>query len=181
MPHDGYVVTVCGEREWNDSSNAIGTAGFSTTLPSAVWRVRGRLEWYLPSSDTTVFEVFANGGWHDEKDRLESSESQRPLGNQWVDAQLRLRFHAGTSVTLTPFVQGQYSRLLQEDGFGADKKFFFGAGAEAYFHMSEAFSLHAWYSWLDNENGPSISIDQDVHGQQMFFLGMVLRLGATRR
>ena len=181
LPRDGYVLTLCGEREWNDSEGTFGTAGFSTGLPSAVWRVRGRLDWYIPSSDTTVWEVFASGGWHDEKDRLQNVEGQRPLGNQWADAQLRLRFHVGSSITFTPFFQAQYSRLLDEDGFDSDKEFFIGGGAEAYWHWSDALSLHTWYSYVDNDNRPSIRVDEDVHGEHMFYIGMVLRLGAKRR
>ncbi len=179
LPRDGYVLTLIGEREWNDSEGAFGADGFTTELPSAVWRARGRLEWYIAGSDASCWEVFANGGWHDEKDRLQNTESQRPLGNQWADAQLRLRLHLGRSLTLTPFVQAQYSRLLREDGFASDKEFFFGAGAEAWWHLGSALSLHSWYSWVDSENRPSIRIDEDVHGQHMVFVGMVLRLGAT--
>jgi hypothetical protein len=181
LPRDGYVFTLTGEREWNDSEGTFGTAGFATALPSAVWRARGRLDWYIPSSDTTCWEIFAQGGWQDEKDRLQNTEGQRPLGNQWADAQVRLRIHLGTATTLTPYFQAQYSRLLDEDGFGSDKEFFLGAGAEAWHHFGDALSLHAWYSWLDNDNRPSIRIDEDVHGEQMFYVGMVLRLGASRR
>lgn len=181
MPRDGYVLTVVGEREWNDSKGAIGASGFATELPSAVWRLRGRLEWYIPASDDACWEVFAAGGWHDEKDRVQNAEGQRPLGNQWADAQLRLRLHLGQSLTVTPFVQGQYSRLLEEDGFSSSKDFFFGGGADAWLHFSGELSLHAYYSYVDNENRPSIRIDEDVHGQHMFYLGMALRIGATRR
>jgi hypothetical protein len=181
MPRDGYVLSLTGEREWNDSDDPFGTDGFQTRLPSAVWRARGRLDWYIPASDETCWEIFANGGWHDEKDRLQNTEGQRPLGNQWADAQLRLRLHLGESLTLTPYVQAQYSRLLKEDGFGSTKDFFLGGGVESWLHFSEAVSLNASWSWLDNENRPSIRIDEDVHGQQMFYVGMVLRLGAQRR
>ncbi len=181
VPRDGYVFTLVGEREWNDSRGEFGSTGFTTELPSAVWRARGRLDWYIPASDTMCWEIFGQGGWQDEKDRLQNAEGQRPLGSQWADAQLRLRMHLGTSVTVTPYVQAQYSRLLKEDGFSSTKDFFLGAGVEAYLHLSDALSVHGYYSWLDNENRPSVRIDDDVHGQQMFFLGMVLRLGASRR
>lgn len=181
LPQSGYVFTLVGEREWNDSSGAFGADGFRTELPSAVWRARGRLEWYITGSDAACWEVFANGGWHDEKDRLQNTEGQRPLGNQWADAQLRLRLHLRQSLTLTPFVGLQYSRLLREDGFSSDREFFFGAGAEAWWHLSSALSAHAWYSWVDNDNRPSIRVDRDVHGEHMIYAGMVLRFGAARR
>jgi hypothetical protein len=181
MPRDGFVLTLIGEREWNDSDAVIGNSIFATELPSAVWRVRGRLEWYVPSSDDATWEIFAHGGWQDEKDLLQNTEAQRPLGSQWADAQLRLRLNLGDSMTLSPFVQGQYSQVLGEDGGASTRKFFFGAGVETYIHFSDSISLHGYYSFVDNESRPSIKIDEDVHGEHMFYLGMVVRFGATRR
>jgi hypothetical protein len=181
VPREGYVLTVVGEREWNDSETPYGSSGFATQLPSAVWRARGRVDWYIPGSDSVTWEVFANGGWHDEKDRLQSAEGQRPLGNVWADGQIRMRIHAGQSLTLTPFFQAQYSRLLREDGFTSNRDVFLGGGVDAALHFSEALSLHAWWSWVDNENRPSVRVDEDIHGQQMAFVGMVLRIGASRR
>ena len=181
LPREGHVITLNGEREWNDSEGNIGSGAFSTELPSAVWRLRGRLEWYIPGSDTTCWEVFALGGWHDEKDRIQSSEGQRPLGNQWVDAQLRLRLAVSNSITFTPYFNGQYSRVLEEDGFDADRKFFLGGGADLWVHFSDTLSMQASYSYLDNENRPSIRIDEDLHGQQMFYVGMALRIGHAAR
>ncbi|HEX5054408.1 MAG TPA: hypothetical protein VFZ65_21700 [Planctomycetota bacterium] len=182
LPRDGYMFTLVGEREWNDSRGEIGIVnGFTTELPSAVWRLRGRLEWYIPASEQATWEVYAYGGWNDEKDRVENFEAEHPIGNQWADAQLRMRFNLGSSMTLSPFFQLQYSRVLSEDGGSASQNFFYGGGAETYIHFSEALSLHGWYSYVDNENRPSIRVNNDVHGQQMFYLGMVLRLGKTRR
>lgn len=181
MPRDGYALTLIGEREWNDSSGLIGTSIFSTELPSAVWRMRGRLEWYVPSSDDATWEIFANGGWSDEKDRVQNFEAQRPLGSQWVDAQLRLRLQLGASMTLTPFAIGQYSRVLMEDGNSSRREFFFGGGIETYIHFSDSISLHGSYSYVDTDNRPSIRIDEDVHGEHMFYLGMLVRFGGTRR
>jgi len=178
---EGYALTLCGEREWNDSQGEFGSAAFLTELPSAVWRLRGRLDWYIPASESICWEVFAAGGWHDEKDRLQNTDGSRPLGNQWGDVQVRLRFDLGQSFSLAPFVQGQFSRTLAEDGFGSDKNLFYGGGAEFYLHLADPLSLHGWYSYLDNENRPSIRIDEDLRGQHMFYLGMVLRLSSTRR
>ena len=47
--------------------------------------------------------------------------------------------------------------------------------------MGQSLSMHAWYSYVDNENRPSVSIAEDLRGENMFYLGMVLRLGASRR
>lgn len=181
MPRDGYSITLVGEREWNDSDAVFGHPILLTTLPSAVWRLRGRLEWYIPGSDAATWEIFANGGWHDERDRVQNFEGQRPIGDRWADAQIRLRLQLGDSMTLTPFLHGQFSRVLGEDGITATKDFFLGGGAETYIHFSESMSLHGWYSFLDNENRPSIRVDEDVRGQHMFYLGFVLRFGASRR
>ncbi|MBL8749097.1 MAG: hypothetical protein JNK78_08055 [Planctomycetes bacterium] len=183
VPRDGFVLTAIGEREWNDSQGVFGATGggFSTELPSAVWRVRGRLEWYIPASDSATWEIFGYGGWQDEKDRVQNFEGQRPLGNIWGDGQLRLRLHLGQSITLTPFGQLQFSRVLEEDGTSSTKDFFFGGGVETYVHLGSAVSLHGWYSFLDNDSRPSIRIDEDVHGEHMFYLGMVLRFGSQRR
>jgi hypothetical protein len=181
MPREGFQLTVLGEREWNDSDEVFGNAFLLTKLPSAVWRLRGRLEWYVPSSEDATWEIFANGGWHDEQDRVQNFEGQRPLGDRWADAQLRLRFNLGASTTLTPFVHGQFSRVIAEDGVSATKDFFIGGGIESYVHLSDAFSLHGYYSYLDNENRPSIRVDEDLHGEHMFYLGIVMRFGSTRR
>tara|TARA_R110002072_G_scaffold269796_3_gene429150 strand:+ start:10425 stop:11597 length:1173 start_codon:yes stop_codon:yes gene_type:complete len=181
LPQQGFVLTLVGEREWNDSSRPFGTPGFTQTrLPNSAWRARGRLEWYIPASDSATWEVFVNGGLHDEKDRLQSIQGDRPLGSQWADGQLRLRFHIGQSMTFTPFANVQYSRTQKQDG-GGTKDFFLGGGAETYIHFSQSLSLHAWYSFVENENRPSVSIEEDLRGEHMFFVGMVLRLGAARR
>lgn len=181
LPQQGFVLTLVGEREWNDSSESFGSVGFTQTrLPSAVWRARGRLEWYIPASDSVTWEMFVNGGMHDDKDRLQSIQGQRPLGNQWGDGLLRLRFNLGQSMTLTPFANVQYSRTTKQDG-GATKDFFLGGGMETYVHFSQSLSLHAWYSFVENENRPSVSIEEDLRGEHMWFVGMVLRLGAARR
>lgn len=180
-PQQGFVLTLSGDYEYNDASRSFGTNTFQTRLPDVAYRARGRLEWYIPASDSATWEVFATGGIQDEKDRIQSIEGQRPLGNQWGDGQLRLRFHLGRSVVFTPFANVQYSRTLKQDGLGSSKDFFLGGGAEAYIHFSQTLSMHAWYSFVENENRPSVSINEDLRGEHMVYVGMVLRLGASRR
>lgn len=182
IPNQGFLLTVVGEKEWNNSSGAFGEVGlFETELPSSVWRARGRLEWYVPQSDNSVWEVFATGALTDEKDRVVNYDAQHPQGNAWVDAQLRYRIGLGDSATITPFVAGQFVRILDEDGGSSDKKFFFGYGAELWLHFNDAISMNAWYSFLDNESRPSVSVSDDRHGQHMFYVGLVARFGAQRR
>ncbi|GAB4153738.1 MAG: hypothetical protein Fur0037_22510 [Planctomycetota bacterium] len=181
-PTQGFLLTVVADQEWNDSSGPIGQTGvFETELPSSIWRLRGRLEWYLPQSDSSVWEVFATGAYSDEKDRIVNYEAQHPQGNAWADVQLRYRIMLGDSVTLTPFATGQFTRILDELGTSSDKEFFLGYGAETWIHFSESLSMNAWYSFVDNESRPSVSVDDDRHGQHMFYAGMVARFGGQRR
>jgi hypothetical protein len=181
MPQQGFVLTLIGEREWNDSSQSFGTSLNSTRLPSAVWRARGRLEWYVPASDGLTWEIFARGGVQDERDRVTNFEGQRPLGHEWGDGQLRLRWLVGSTLTITPFANVQYSKVANEDRSGSTSDFFFGGGAETYWHLGDMLSVHGYYSYVNNENRPSIRIDQDLRGEHMFYLGMVVRFGASRR
>lgn len=182
VPKAGYVLTLTGEREWNDSNTEFGRIGlYSTELPNAVWRARGRLEWYIPAGDGVAMEVFVHGGWQDEKDRLQNTEGQRPLGNQWGDGQVRLRWSLTESWDVIPFGELQYSRTLNEFGVDPKRKFFIGGGLETYLHFGESLSLHGSYSYMNNDNRPSVLIDRDVHAEHVFYLGMVLRIGIQRR
>lgn len=182
LPREGYIATIVAEREWNDSEGSFGVlSGFTTELPSAVWRVRGRMEWYIPQASESAWEVFASAALTDEKDRVVDYEAAHPQGNLWVDAQLRYRLPFSDSFSISPYAHGQFVRILDEDGSSSSKKFFVGFGAEAWLHFSESVSMNAWYSYLDNESRPSVSITEDLHGQHMFFVGMVLRFGSQRR
>jgi len=181
VPQQGFVLTLIGDYEYNDSSRSFGTNTFQTRLPDVAYRARGRLEWYIPASDDATWEVYATGGVQDDRDRIQNIEGQRPLGNQWADGQLRLRYHLGQSIVVTPFANIQYSRTKKQDGLGSSKDFFFGGGAETYIHLGQSLSIHGWYSFVNNENRPSVSINEDLRGENMFYLGMVLRLGASRR
>ena len=58
---------------------------------------------------------------------------------------------------------------------------FFGGGAEMWLNFSDALSLNAWYSYLNNESRPPVSTTEDVYGEHMFFVGMVLRFTGVRR
>lgn len=181
-PRSGYLMTVVAEREWNKSETSFGASpGFLSELPSAVWRGRARMEWYVPQGSESAWEIFATGALKDESDRVVNYDASHPQGHMWVDAQIRLRLPFGDSISLSPFVAGQFTRILQEGGVGSDDKFFFGGGAEAWIHVSEALSMNAWYSYLDNESRPSVSVTRDLHGEHMFYAGVVVRFGGRRR
>ena len=152
-----------------------------TKLPSQVWRARAVAEYFVPAADDAVWEVLLRGGWSDKKDRVQNFEAQRPLGHQWADGSLRLRMHFGDYFVLTPFVQGQWSKVVGPGGSGTTSDFFFGGGAESYLHFNESISLHAWYSFLDNESRPSVKVSEDAHGEHMAYFGMVVRFGGQRR
>jgi len=85
------------------------------------------------------------------------------------------------SITFTPFGHVQYSKVATEDRSGSTSDFFFGGGAETYWHLGDMLSVHGYYSYINNENRPSIRIDQDLRGEHMFYLGMVVRIGGARR
>ncbi|MFO1077067.1 MAG: hypothetical protein U1E73_04995 [Planctomycetota bacterium] len=180
-PLEGGVLTIVAEQEWNDSADAFGAAGFTSELPSQVWRARGRFEWYFPAAEDSVWEVFVHGVWRDKQDRVQNFEAQQPLGHQTADGALRLRFQFGDSFTLTPYAIGQYSRIVGDAGGTSDNKFFFGGGVESWFHFNSSLSLHGWYSYMNNESRPSIRINEDMHGEHMFYLGIVMRFGGQRR
>ncbi len=182
VPRDGFLLTAMAEREWNRSERVFGEVPlFTSELPSAFWRGRGHLEWFFPGSDDITWVVVADGQLTASEDRIYNYEAQKPQGHQWADAQFRMRWFLGERFVVTPFVAGQYVRLLDQTRVTSDKKFFFGGGVEADFLISEAVSINAWYSYLNNESRPPVLHDEDVHGEHMFFLGAVLRFGGRRR
>jgi hypothetical protein len=181
LPTNGFCFSVIGEREWNDSSGEFGVnPGFIAELPSAVMRARGRIEWFIPQSTDVTWEIFASGMFLDKLDRVLEYEAQHLQGDRWVDAQLRLRFLLSDSFSLSPFVAGQFTHIQGEGGASAENKFFYGGGAEMWLHFSDMFSANAWYSYLNNESRPSVSISEDLHGEHMFWAGLVARFGAKR-
>ncbi len=181
MARDGFILTVLIEREWNNSDTEFGTTVWTSPLPSSVFRGRGRMEWYLPSGTDSAFEIFATGAMAHESDRIVNYDATRPQGNMYGDVQVRYRLPLGDWLSLAPFGHLQYVQAVAENGSDGGDEFFFGGGAEAYVHLGENVSLNAWYSYLDNESRPSVSIQQDIHGEHMFYAGMIVRLGGTRR
>ena len=181
MARDGFILTVALEREWNNSDAGFGTAVWTSPLPSAVFRGRGRMEWYIPSGTESAFEIFVTGAMADETDRIVNYDATRPQGHIYGDLQLRYRLPLGDWMSVSPFGHLQYVQAVAENGSGGDDEFFLGGGAEAFVHLGENVSLNAWYSYLDNESRPSVSIQKDIHGEHMFYAGMILRLGGSRR
>ena len=182
LPTKGFVATVVVEREWNNSESEFGSLFYQSVLPNAVWRGRGKRHWYVPTGSSSIWEILLDASFADETDRVVTYDAYKPLlGHTWGDGQLRLRFDVGSSFSIAPFVQLQYTQVLEEDGQGSDKLFFFGGGAEMWLNFSDALSLNAWYSYLNNESRPPVSTTEDVYGEHMFFVGMVLRFTGVRR
>lgn len=180
LPLEGFCISLIIENEWNDSVGQFGSELFLSDLPKNVYRGRARLEWFIPQSTDCTWEVFATGIMVDDKDRVVEYETQHLQGSRWLDAQLRLRILFGDSVSLAPFVQGQYTSILTENGLNTDEQFFYGGGCDAWLHLSDMFSVNAWYSYVNNESRPSVSIFEDIHGEHMFYAGLVARFGAKR-
>ena len=93
---------------------------------------------------------------------------------------------AGSSTIFWFIVLGYFITVLGFGGYFArfnrnTSDFFFGGGVETYWHLGQMLSVHAYYSYLDNENRPSIRIDQDLRGEHMFYVGMIARFGGRRR
>ncbi|MEZ5964079.1 MAG: hypothetical protein R3F56_09565 [Planctomycetota bacterium] len=175
-PNAGFLFAVAIEREQNDSDARFGTAGlWESELPSGLFRGRGHLEWYFPHTESSTFAIMVDGSLSDENDRVYNYEASKPVGNMWFDGQLRWRILLGRSVSITPFLAGQYVRVLRETGSGADTKAFFGGGLDARFDAGDAFSLFLNYSYLNNESRPTVSPSRDTLGEHQLFAGVEIR------
>jgi hypothetical protein len=180
-PEAGFLFTVMLEIERNDSNARFGTVGvYESSLPSVLWRGLGHVEWYFPQSDTGVIEIEADGSWSDDEDRVYNNDAQKPIGNLWIDGEVRYRFEFGDALALAPLAKGQWLRLLDQNGAGNDQHFFFGGGLNLRWDFGDALSLLADYSYLTNESREPISTSEDTFGEHRFFIGMEVRFGAER-
>lgn len=181
-PEQGFIFTALVEREQNDSNESFGTTGtYTSSLPSGLWRGRGHLEWYFPQTDSGIWELKADASWSDEKDRVYNNDASKPIGNLWVDATFGFRIEFGNGLALAPYVQGQYIKILEEDGVKSKQKTFFGGGLRSVFDIGENISLYADYSYLSNESRAPVSTSKDTYGEQQFFIGAEVRFGSTQR
>ena len=181
-PQQGFLLTLVGEREQNDSDRQFGVLGvFETRLPSGFWRGRGHLELYLPQSESMTWEVVGNGQWTDDQDRVYNYDAQKPIGSIWADGELRLRFDLGLSLWAAPFGKLQWVRTLDESGFSNSSDFFYGGGANLGYEIGDNFSLLGEYSYLTNESREPVSTSKDTFGEHRFFAGVEVRFGAQRK
>ena len=176
-PEGGYIMTLGVEREWNDSNGTIGVAGgWQSTLPSAIWRGRGRLEWYTTGESGTVV-LKLDGSLSDSEDRVYNYDAQKPIGHTYVDLDLGFRFDFGESLFLTPAFKGEWVRILDEFGTSTKSKTFIGFGLRAELDLSNAATVIADYSYLGNESRPPVSISEDTFGEHQLFASLRLRFG----
>ncbi len=181
-PRVGFILTLAGEYEKNDSDRRFGTQSiYESTLPSGVWRGRGHLEWYFPVAQSATWEVRVDGQITDDKDRVHNFDAQKPPGHLWVDGEIRLRLDLGNAIALTPFAKGQLVRLPDEAGVGTDQETFFGGGLDAVVDFGDMLSLIGHYSYLGNESRPPVSTSDDTFGEHRFFVGIEARFGAQRQ
>ena len=180
-PDHGFILTAGVEREWNNSSALVGIPGvFASKLPSAVWRGRGHLEWYLAQSQTTTWEVEIDGSISDDEDRVYNSDAQKPIGHLWVDGSLGFRVELGLAFWVTPYGKAQFVKVLQDSGVGSQDELFFGGGVAAGYEAADNISILFDYSFLSNESREPISATEDTFGEHQLFLGLEARFGATR-
>lgn len=177
---DGFLFAGRIEYERNNANDAFGTAIWTSTLPKAFWRGTAHLEWYFPIDGGSVWELQVDGGMSDRSDRVYNYDTEKALGNLWVDASLGYRLDLG-SAALTPSGRIQYTSTVDESGGNNDNNWWIGAGVHLDVPLGDSFSLIADYSYLNNPNRPSVSYDRDVAGEHQFFVGMEARLGMSRR
>lgn len=182
MPRQGMLLTVRLENERNGSDRTFGfSGGYTSRLPSGFWRGEVAGEFYVPSGRDSAWVITFDGGYYDDKDRVHSYRAERVQGHQWVDATLGYRMAFSQSLVLRPYVQGQYTKVLELDGVGSDQEFFFGGGLDLGWNFSENLALVARYSYVDNPSRPSISMEEDIYGEHQFFVGMDVLFGSGFR
>ncbi|PIE25617.1 MAG: hypothetical protein CSA62_00775 [Planctomycetota bacterium] len=175
LPMAGYIATIWGEREWNDSSGDLGFGGRLRELPKSLWRAGAHLELYVPYTHTGAFIFQADGGWCAEDDYLYMHDAGKPIGEIWVDLRLDYRQLFGSFLSVTPGIRGQWVRL-HDEFFGKSKnKFFFGFQLEARVDFSESWGISAEYSYLQNASREAFSVDEDKLGEHRVFVGVEFR------
>jgi hypothetical protein len=173
LPEQGYLVTLAGEREQNDSSRKFGVVGgFESTLPSGLWRGEGHVEFYHTDAGGGTWEVTLDAQFTDEEDRVYNNDADKPNGNLWVDGVIGYRLSFQDSLFITPFGEVQFLRALDQDGGSSDNDTFFGGGVNIAYAFGNGVALVASYSYLNNPSRPPVKFDQDTFGEHQFFVGI---------
>ena len=181
-PADGFIMTVVGEREQNDSDSRWGVDGvWETRLPDGLWRARAQLEYYLPASESSAWAIKVKASISDRDDRVNNYDAYQPLGDLWVEGRVGYQIEWGPEFVITPYALGQYLRVPKENGLTSDAEFFFGGGVDMALDFGDSLGLVAEYSYLSNESRAPISTSEDTFGEHQFFAGFQARFGSRRR
>jgi hypothetical protein len=159
LPQAGYLASAWFEREWNDSSADIGFAGNRQSMPEAVWRGGGHLEYYVPYTNTGAFVLEADGAWFADNDYVQIHSTDKPVGEIWVDVRLDYRQLLGDYLTIKPGIRGQWIRLHDQLFQSSDDEFFYGAQLEVRLDLGESFSIPAGIQLLA-EREPGVVFDE---------------------
>ena len=65
---------------------------FETELPDAVWRARGRMEWYIPVGTQAAWEIFATGAFSDDLDRVYDEQQVEEMADIAVQILVRSEY-----------------------------------------------------------------------------------------
>lgn len=182
LPESGLLVSLLVQYEENDSSRMLGgTNSYLSALPSTLWRGDLHAEIYRSASESTVWEIIADGGYYDSSDRVASYHAEHVQGYIWGDATLGLRMNAGDSFVIKPFAQAQFSKILELDGVGSDEKLFWGGGLESSLIFTESMALVMSYSYVDNPSRGHAGLGDDLYGEHQFFVGLDVSFGSGYR
>ena len=181
LPESGFLMTLLVQYEENGSNRVFGTTSYASSLPGTLWRGDLHSEFYVPASQSTVWEVIVDGGYYDSSDRVASYHAEHVQGYIWADGTLGLRMNAGDSFVIKPFAQGQFSKILELDGVGSDQEVFWGGGIETSLVFTESMALVMSYSYVDNPSRGHASLDKDLYGEHQFFFGLDVSFGSGYR
>lgn len=181
LPQAGSLLSIQVEYERNDSDRTWGSSLYRTTLPSGFYRGQGRIEFYVPNGKTGVWEILLDGGYMDSADRVTSYNADRMQGHIWADAKLGYRLTFGESFVFKPFLQGQFTKILDETGVTSDEEFFYGGGLDAALVFGENMSLVLNYSYVNNPSRRWASLAVDNYGEHQLFFGLDVLFGSGYR
>jgi len=173
----GSLFSLWADREWNDNNGLFGTAGRETSLPAAVIRGGGHLEYYAPYTNTGTFILQVDGAVAPDDDRVWIYDASKPVGQIYGDLRVDYRWLLSNTLTFRPRFQVQYIKIANEFSTSTDNKFFVGGGAELRFDASESFAIVLEYSYLSNQSREPVLIDRDTIGEHRAFLGVEFRPG----
>ena len=175
LPTKGYLLSALIEREWNDSNELFGITGRESSLPSALIRGYGHLEYYFPYTNSGTWVVQVDASISPEDDRVHIYDSSKPIGRIWVDGRVDYRLQIGDTLSVIPGARVQWIRLADEFRTGDTDEIFFGAQVELRADFSQDFAIALNYSFLSNESREPVLFGRDTMGEHRVWLGFEFR------